>query len=91
MQGCEADAEPVAHFDADVAPDLPLLGFAEVERLELLLRVISFLRLVQQAAELGGRRSRDRDKGEDDGTQNCCFHTCASLLMPAGPAGLAGG
>ena len=58
-----------------------------VERVDLLLRVLRLLRLVEQAAELRGRRCRDGDERNDDRADHDCLHTCASLVMPAELAG----
>jgi hypothetical protein len=59
------DTEPLADFQADLCAQLDLLRFGNVHVVELLLALLSLLRLAHDAAELGVSGRADRKHRDD--------------------------
>src|SRR5205085_447200 len=71
------DTEPLPDFHADVRADLQLFVLRDVQVVEFLLRVLRFLCLVQNTAELRVRRRADGRQHRDEYPH---FHNCASFV-----------
>src|SRR4029079_12708343 len=73
------NAEPLADFRADLLADRALFFLGHVQVVELALRVLNLLRLVQDATHLRMRRCGHRQQRHQD---HRVLHTRAPLSMP---------
>src|SRR5262249_49795129 len=73
------DAEPLPDFRAHLFADRPLFFLGDVQVVELALRVLNLLRLVEDAAQ---RRLRRRGRRQQRHQDHRVLHTRVSLFMP---------